>query len=72
MTSVPLGGWPDNLSTLFTLIIMLVFLLCGFGIIPINWGATIVAVVVIGIIADQLFFGPFWYWYWKRYWRHKE
>jgi hypothetical protein len=60
MTSVPLGFWPDNLSSLAWLGVI-IFLLSN-QLIGIQYAANGIIMCIALFILDQLILGPFWYW----------
>ena len=66
MTSVPLGFWPNNLSTLFTVGFLLAFFATGFDLISTEMAANITLAMIIGIVLDQLVLGPIWFFWTKR------
>jgi hypothetical protein len=61
MASVPIGFWPHDFSTLFTVLMIVTWLSTSIGVFSIEMGAFITLIFGIGIIADQEFFGPRYY-----------
>jgi hypothetical protein len=61
MTSVPLAFPPENLSSLFSVGIVILLLLGAFDVIAINLVSILILIMIIGIIIDQLILGPLWY-----------
>jgi len=63
MTSVPLGFWPDNLSSLAWVMICTALVL---GSIAPQYTQVVAYGVLIGFavfVLDQLILGPLWYWW---------
>jgi len=61
MTSVPLGFWPDNLSSLAWVGVLLTLLLGSFLDINTNIVVNIIIFMFVIFVADALILGPLYY-----------
>jgi hypothetical protein len=70
MTSIPLSFWPNNLSSLFWMLICLALLVGSVldqnAVFNVNWRNVMAWCVLVGIggfAIDQLILGPMFWWY---------